>query len=328
MSAFIYVDTLRRLLAFSGYSVHHVMNITDVDDKTIKRSQTEYPEDSAETAIKNLTTVYEASFKNDIASIGIETDKFEFIKATDSIAIMQQLIRRLYEHKFAYIADDGIYFSIEAYERSGKKYGQLVEIDTSNTSQARINNDEYDKQSAHDFALWKFMQPNEPAWSFEIDGKDYLGRPGWHIECSAISTDALGQPFDIHTGGVDLMFPHHENEIAQSTADQDSPAYSEVFLHNEHILVDNQKMSKSLGNSYTLDDILEHSFQPLAFRLLVLQSHYRKQADFTWEILDSAQKRLTELKNIFRRCDSKRLIKAQRLNCLILTQHLINSLKI
>src|SRR5690606_32208319 len=142
----------------------------------------------------------------------------------------------LYKDGFAYIADDGVYFSIDAYRRCKKVYGQLVEITESNTANERIQNDEYDKESAHDFALWKTKKAGEPAWEFTLDGHDLSGRPGWHIECSAMSHLELGQPFDIHTGGIDLAFPHHENEIAQSTAGKNNPVYASVFVHNEHIL--------------------------------------------------------------------------------------------
>jgi cysteinyl-tRNA synthetase len=143
----------------------------------------------------------------------------------------------------------------------------------------------------HDFALWKSQKENEPAWDFEINGKNIKGRPGWHIECSAMSVGELGQPFDIHTGGVDLKFPHHENEIAQSTAN-DGDLLARLFVHNEHILVDGKKMSKSLNNFYTLQDVIDKGFDPLAFRLLVLQSHYRSQAHFSWDNLESAKNTL------------------------------------
>ncbi len=297
LSSFIYADLLARILEIDGYKIKQVMNITDIDDKMILRSKEEYPEESPENALANLAKLYETTFKQDISSVGIRLNKLDFIKATDSILQMQSLITKLVKNGFAYIADDGIYFSIEAYQKDKKKYGQLLELDIQNTSKARINNDEYDKHTAHDFALWKFMKPNEPAWSFEIDGKDYIGRPGWHIECSAMSNEKLGIPFDIHTGGIDLIFPHHENEIAQSTAGNSSPLYAKYFIHNEHLLIDKRKMSKSLGNVYNLTDLEEKKLDPLAFRLLILQSHYRNQANFSWELLKAASNRLKDLKN-------------------------------
>lgn len=292
LSSFIFADTLRRVIMASGHSLKHVMNFTDVDDKTIKRSQEKHPHHEAMQALLNLTKEYGEIFLNDMKAVGNDIEALEFVKATESIEAMQDLIRNLHGNGFAYITDDGVYFSIEAYQKSGKQYGQLTEITASSTSEARIQNDEYDKESAHDFALWKKQKPGEPAWDFEIDGQDLKGRPGWHIECSAMSRQLLGQPFDVHTGGVDLIFPHHENEIAQSTAGNDSPLFAKQFAHNEHLLVDGQKMSKSLNNFYTLKDIKAKGFDPLAFRLLILQGHYRKQGHFTWENLTAAQNRL------------------------------------
>src|SRR5690606_33226263 len=228
---------LRRATAMQGYNVKHVMNFTDVDDKTIRRSRDQYPELDAMTALKKLTETYGELFLEDMKRVGNDIEALTFIKAADPATIegMRQLITRLYQEGFAYIADDGVYFSIDAYRKSGKVYGQLVEITEESTSSQRIQNDEYDKESAHDFALWKVQKPGEPAWEFTLDGHDLSGRPGWHIECSVMSRLELGQPFDINTGGIDLAFPHHENEIAQSTASESDPTYAQVFVHNEHI---------------------------------------------------------------------------------------------
>ncbi len=209
---------------------------------------------------------------------------------------MKNLIQDLNAKGFAYIADDGVYFSIDAYRKSGKTYGQLLELTTQNTSEARIQNDEYDKESVHDFALWKKQKDGEPAWEFTLGDTDMTGRPGWHIECSVMSRQELDQPFDIHTGGVDLIFPHHENEIAQSTALEENPTMATVFAHNEHILVDGKKMAKSAGNFHTLQDIIDKGFDSLAFRLLVLQGHYRTQTHFSWDNLAAAQNRLTDIR--------------------------------
>lgn len=292
LSSFIYADTLHRVLESSGLKVKHVMNITDVDDKTIARSASEYPDDDSLVALKQLTKKYTDLFLEDMRDVGVNTNQINFVNATDSIKAMQTLIRELYKNNFAYITDDGVYFSIKAYKDSGKKYGQLTNITVDSTSQARIRNDEYDKESAHDFALWKQKTGNEPSWEFELDGHQLSGRPGWHIECSSMSSQALGQPFDIHTGGVDLIFPHNENEIAQSTASKNDDIMAKLFFHNEHMLVDGHKMSKSLNNFYTLRDIKEKGIDPLAFRLMVMQSHYRNQSNFTWENLVAAQNRL------------------------------------
>lgn len=292
LSSFIAADTLKRTLKSAGFKVKHVMNFTDVDDKTIKRSREKYPDLEPKEALHKLTREYEEIFRKDMIAVGNDIDDIEFVRATDMIPAMQVLISTLYDQGFAYIADDGVYFSIDAYKKSGKTYGQLLKIDSSNTSKERISNDEYDKDSIHDFALWKVARPGEPVWEFELDDHKLDGRPGWHIECSVMSASRLGQPFDIHTGGIDLIFPHHENEIAQSTAARDDPIYAKVFSHSEHLLVDGKKMSKSLSNFYTLKDIVDKGFDPLAFRLMVLQSHYRSQSNFTWENLQAAQNRL------------------------------------
>jgi cysteinyl-tRNA synthetase len=295
LRSFIFADTLRRVVVQSGYQAEHVMNFTDVDDKTIRRSRQAYADLEPLVALQKLTEEYSAVFLDDMRAAGNDVAAVKFIKATESIPAMQALIRTLHEQGFAYIADDGVYFSIKAYQKSGKIYGQLTEITASSTSEARIQNDEYDKESAHDFALWKLHRPGEPSWDFELDGRNLPGRPGWHIECSAMSSLTLGQPFDIHTGGVDLIFPHHENEIAQSTAGRDDPVYARLFAHNEHLLIDGQKMSKSLNNFYTLQTIIDKGYDPLAFRLLTLQSHYRSQAHFSWDNLTAAQNRLQDL---------------------------------
>lgn len=310
LSSFIYADTLHRVLQGSNIEVRHVMNFTDVDDKTIKRSQERYPDLNPLEALKKLTDEYGDVFLKDMSEVGNDVKTIAFIKATDSIEGIRQLIAELYKDGFAYITDDGVYFSIEKYRASGKKYGQLTEITEASTSNARIANDEYDKDNVHDFALWKIKKPNEPTWQFDLDGHDLSGRPGWHIECSVMSLQTLGQPFDIHTGGVDLIFPHHENEIAQSTAGNGN-IYSKLFFHNEHLLVDGKKMSKSLNNFYTLRDIQEKGFDPLAFRLMVLQSHYRSQSNFSWENLESAQNALQNFRAWsdlrFQKSESKKL---------------------
>jgi len=300
LSAFIAADTLRRTVTGHGYNATHVMNFTDVDDKTIRRSHEKYPDLDPMEALKKLTVHYGDTFVQDMQKIGNDTDALQFIKAADDATIqgMRELIAELHAGGYAYIADDGVYFSIDAYKKSGKIYGQLVELTDANTSSERIQNDEYDKESLHDFALWKVKKPGEPAWELTIDGHDLSGRPGWHLECSVMSKLGLGQPFDIHTGGIDLAFPHHENEIAQSTAGQSDPTYATMFVHNEHILVDGKKMSKSLQNFYTLDDLVEKGVEPLAFRLLVLQSHYRKPTNFSLENAQAAHNRLQHWRNI------------------------------
>jgi cysteinyl-tRNA synthetase len=298
LGSYVYFDILRRTLAITGLQVDYVMNYTDVDDKTIRRSRELFPDDDPAAALKKLGDKYIAIFNDEMRRIGNDISSTTFVRATDPTVIqgMKDLITKLHAAGFAYLADDGVYFSIDAYKKAGKTYGQLSEISAASTSAARIQNDEYDKESAHDFALWKVQKEDEPAWDFTLDGRDVKGRPGWHIECSVMSRQKLGQPFDIHTGGVDLVFPHHENEIAQSTALEGEPLMARFFVHNEHVLVDGKKMSKSLGNFYTLEDILQKGYDPLAFRLKVLQSHYRSQVNFTWESLDAAQNLLQNLR--------------------------------
>lgn len=298
LSAYIYSDTLQRALKMEGYTVERTMNYTDVDDKTIRRSKEQFPEADPLIALKLVTDKYIALFLEDMQRIGNDVKHVSFVRATDPKTMqgMQDLITALHAKGFAYVADDGVYFSIDAYRKSGKVYGQLSEITDSDTSEARIQNDEYDKESVHDFALWKVQKDGEPAWEFTLKGQVLTGRPGWHIECSVMSRQKLGQPFDIHTGGVDHIFPHHENEIAQSTALEENPVMATMFVHSEHMLVDSRKMSKSLQNFYTLDDIVEKGFDPLAFRIKVLQSHYRNSSNFTWESLQAAQNLLTSLR--------------------------------
>ena len=291
LSSYIYADTLRRTLKAIGYQVKHVMNFTDVDDKTIRDSHMKYPDDEPMVALTKFTAHYERVFLDEMAQVGNSVDDVTFVKATDNIADIQQLIRKLLEQGDAYVADDGIYFSISEYRKT-HQYGQLSHIDFNATDRQRINNDEYDKDHAHDFALWKAQKEGEPAWDFTLpDGSNMPGRPGWHIECSVMSVKNLGQPFDIHTGGVDLIFPHHENEIAQSTAGNQPAEYANFFVHNEHLLVNGAKMSKSAHNFYTLPDLVERSFSPLDFRLLVLQSHYRSATNFSWKTLEAAKNR-------------------------------------
>lgn len=280
LRTYIFEDILRRTLKSSGYVVKHVMNITDIDDKTISRSKQLYPDSAPNEALKKLTSHFETIFIEDAKKIGIDFSNSRIVKATDHIQDMQELICKIPNK---YVTDDGIYFDLERYPQ----YGELVNLDRSHTHH-RIQNDEYDKDHVADFALWKAKKEGEPSWDFEIDGKNIAGRPGWHIECSAMSTKYLGQPFDIHTGGIDLMFPHHENEIAQSVS-ANHEKLAKVFMHSEHLLVDGKKMSKSLNNFYTLDDVIKWGIDPMAFRLLVLQAHYRSQLNFTWESLKASQ---------------------------------------
>jgi cysteinyl-tRNA synthetase len=263
------------------------MNITDIDDKTIGRSQVEYPGEDPTVALRMLTEKYEQLFFEDAKLLGIDFRDSQFVRATDEIKSMQSLIHKI-KHK--YVSDDGIYFSIGDYP----DYGRFVKLDRTHAHH-RISNDEYDKDDVADFALWKRQKEGEPSWDFKVDSYSMRGRPGWHLECSAISTKYLGHPFDIHTGGVDLIFPHHENEIAQSKS-ATNQELAKVFLHGQHLLVESRKMSKSLNNFITIEDIVKKGYDPIAFRLLVLQAHYRSLMNFTWESLDASQKTLNGLR--------------------------------
>jgi cysteinyl-tRNA synthetase len=300
LSAFIYADVLSRALKVNGYSVTHVMNITDVDDKTIRDSSRAYPDDDPMKALKKLTDTYAKVFMDDLAATGNDTNSMTFISAVDSIPEMIQLTQQLLDKDIAYIADDGVYFSITKYYQAGYTYGVLQKVATQQ-SQARIANDEYDKDSASDFALWKRSGSGEPSWDAtfteDLMVTEMPGRPGWHIECSAMSQKMLGLPFDIHTGGIDLKFPHHENEIAQSIG-AGAEEFADYFVHNNHILVDGKKMAKSAGNFYTLRDIEEKGFSPEDFRLAVLESQYHSESHFSWDILQAAQNRLQSYKNM------------------------------
>jgi cysteinyl-tRNA synthetase len=282
--AFVFADTLRRAIRSSGHGLKSVMNITDVDDKTIHRSVQEKVE------LKDITRKYEQAFLSDGQELGIDLSDTKLVRATAEIEAMKQLILQLHDKGMAYVKEDGVYFMISAYQQKyPHEYGILSSLpQDAGKTHHRIDNDEYDKQDVRDFALWKKSDPGEPAWNLEIAGKTITGRPGWHIECSAMATKYLGQPFDVHTGGIDLVFPHHENEIAQSKA-ATGLDLAGIFVHNEHMMVDGKKMSKSLGNFYTLADVKQRGFHPLALRLLLLQSHYGSQQNFTWDALAAAQ---------------------------------------
>lgn len=283
--AFVFADILRRTLEFAGYEVTQVMNITDVDDKTIRGSQ------AAQQTLTDFTRAHEERFIEDMAKMNVlpPTNR---PRATEHIPEMIAMIEKLLTNGLAYTADDGVYFNVE----KSKNYGALAGLEKRTEMRARVKNDEYDKEDARDFALWKFYSPEDGDVSWEAPfGK---GRPGWHIECSAMSTKYLGETLDIHTGGVDLLFPHHTNEIAQSEGATGKTPFTRCWLHNAHILVDGKKMSKSLGNTYRLSDLEERGISPLAFRYWLLTAHYRTQVNFTWETIQGAQKAYDRLRKI------------------------------
>ena len=284
LRAFLFADLLRRWLEYRGYSVDQVMNITDVEDKIIARAQKE------KVPFRQIAEKYTKVFFDDLAAVRIKPAKV-YPRATDHIKEMIALTGALMNRGLAYKSDDGVYFSIKKF----KPYGKLSKLNMKKMvpgEHSRIKSDEYKKDEAKDFALWKFWKPEDGdvAWDAPF-GK---GRPGWHIECSAMSMKYLGESFDIHTGGIDLMFPHHENEIAQSTGATKKP-FVNYFVHNEHLLVDGQKMSKSLGNIITLRQLVEQGHNPLAVRYFLLSGHYRTQTNFTMKALENVEDTLIKL---------------------------------
>ena len=281
--AYICSDILKRYLKYKGFKVKHVMNITDVDDKTIKGANKEG------ISLKEYTKMYEKAFFEDIETLNI--DKADtFPKATEHIKEMVAIIKKLLKNGIAYKSEDGsVYYDISNFKDYGKlSHAKIKELKEG----ARVKQDSYEKEEAKDFALWKAYDKEDGNvfWETEI-GK---GRPGWHIECSAMSMKYLGNHFDIHAGGIDLIFPHHENEIAQSEAFT-SKEFVNYWFHNEHLLVDGHKMSKSLGNFYTLRDLLSKNYNPKAIRYLLLSVHYRQQLNFTEEAVKSAENAVQRL---------------------------------
>lgn len=284
---FIFGDLLRRMFEYNGYSVNQVMNITDVDDKTIRKSQQE------KVSLSAVTRKYEDLFLADLQLLNI-LPATKTPRATESVEDMIDLIGKLLDKGIAYKTSDGIYFDIS---KSGN-YGELAHLDKQTTKKERVANDEYDKENAQDFALWKLYSPEDGEVYF--DAPFGRGRPGWHIECSAMSMKNIGKTIDVHTGGIDLIFPHHTNEIAQSEAGT-GERFVNYWMHGEFITVDGKKMSKSLNNVFTLKDILAKGIDPLAFRYLTLGAHYRSPLNFTWESLASAQTALNKLKEFVSR---------------------------
>ncbi|HMQ01498.1 MAG TPA: cysteine--tRNA ligase, partial [Candidatus Doudnabacteria bacterium] len=300
LRSFIMADVLVRTLKVQGYKVDWVMNLTDIDDKTIKGTISEFGNSAEIEQLKTYTQRYAMQFFEDLQGVGIDTDQIRFIKVTDVIPQIQEFIENLIEQGFAYKAEDGsTYFSIEKYQDQFGDYGQLVgqKFLEGKKIGARIKNDEYDKENLSDFALWKAWDEADAQiyWEHPILGK---GRPGWHIECSAINQLAFGgATTDIHTGGIDLIFPHHTNEIAQS-----QPLYQPFvnsWVHFEHLLVDGKKMAKSLKNDYRLADLAAKNFSGLDLRYLYLQSSYRQQTNFTWDALEAAKAGRLKLQSAF-----------------------------
>lgn len=280
--AYIFEDLLKRFLIFMNYKVIHVMNITDVDDKTIKGAKAEG------LTLQEFTRKYIDAFFEDIKVLNISRADY-YPRATEHIPDMVKTIKGLLKKGYAYRKDGSIYYSISKFPR----YGQLSKINLKKLKTGqRIESDEYEKERAQDFALWKNKKEGEPFWKTEIGE----GRPGWHIECSVMSSKYLGQSFDIHCGGVDNIFPHHENEIAQSEA-YTGKKFVNYWLHCHHLIVEGEKMSKSKGNFFTLRDLLRKKADPMAIRFLLLSTHYRKMLNFTFEALNQASTSLERIKD-------------------------------
>ena len=291
---FACLDILRRTLKYvAGFRLHQVVNFTDVDDKTIKAAR------EAGVPLREYTNHFIDAFREDAASLGLEAVE-AYPRATDeaNLQAMVETVKALEDRGHTYRSDGSIYFKIDTLP----EYGNLARLDVDGIlAGARIDSDHYAKQDARDFVLWKATTPDEPSWDFGVGP----GRPGWHIECSAMALRLLGDPpIDIHAGGVDLIFPHHENEIAQAEGATGKP-FSRFWVHVEHLLIERgDKMSKSLGNVFTVQDVLERGHRPSALRYVLISTHYRKQLRFTWDSLAQADEALTRLMDCLARLEA------------------------
>jgi cysteinyl-tRNA synthetase len=279
---FVFQDILRRFLKSRGFKITQVMNLTDVDDRIIANAA------ASGVGIREYTEKFAQAFFDDCKTLSLEPPE-HWTRATDNIEPMVQLIERLREKSFTYESEGSIYYRIAKFPN----YGKLSNIDVAGIQAgARVDVDRYEKESARDFALWKAPKAGEHFWETSI-GK---GRPGWHIECSAMAMKYLGETLDIHTGGIDLAFPHHENEIAQSEA-ATGKHFVKYWLHAEHLLVEGEKMSKSLGNFYTLRDLFAKGYKPSALRFALASVPYRRQLNFTFDGLQQAASSVERLRN-------------------------------
>ena len=282
--SFLLADIIYRYLTYRGYQVNFVMNITDIDDKTIKKSEEEG------LTLKEFTEKYTKIFFDGLDSMNIKHASL-YPRATETVPQMIELIKKLMEKGLAYDRKDAVYYDISKF----KDYGKLsrVNLEEMKTG-ARVDVDEYDKDNPADFALWKKSTPEEIERGICFESPWGKGRPGWHIECSTMSTNNLGETIDIHSGGVDLIFPHHENEIAQSEG-ATGKKFVNYWVHGEHFLVDGEKMSKSKGNYYTLRNLIDKGFSPAALRFFFLKAHYRTQMNFNLEELKKVEETLKNL---------------------------------
>jgi len=280
--AYIFEDLLKRFLIFMGFKVQHVMNITDVDDKTIRSAK------ARGISLQEYTKTFIDSFFEDIQALNIlKADHYP--RATEFIPQMTKMIEGLLQKGYAYKKNGSVYFEISKFPDYGKLSGiNLEEL----KSGGRVDADEYEKESVHDFALWKEKKEGEFYWDSDIGP----GRPGWHIECSVMSSSYFGPSLDIHCGGVDNIFPHHENERAQSEAFF-GQKFVNIWMHCHHLIVEGEKMSKSKGNQYTIQDIRSKECDPLALRLLLLSTHYRKTLNFSFKTLEQSVKSLSRIRN-------------------------------
>jgi len=289
---FVALDALRRALRHQeGYTVVQVMNFTDVDDRTIAESQ------KAGMPLRDYTDRFIAGFLEDAATLGLEPVEHN-PRATDeeNLRAMCEMISTLDARGHTYRSEGSVYYKISTLP----DYGKLARLDHDGIQPgARIDADKYEKENARDFVLWKATRPGEPTWDYGVGP----GRPGWHIECSAMARRLLGDTIDIHAGGVDLIFPHHENEIAQSEGATGKP-FARFWVHVEHLMLDEgEKMSKSLGNVFTVRDLVERGYRPSAIRFLLLSVHYRKQLRFSWATLDQAEEAVRRLADFLARLD-------------------------
>ncbi|EHJ13108.1 Cysteinyl-tRNA synthetase [Crocosphaera watsonii WH 0003] len=276
--SYIIWDMVRRYLKWRGYEVTYVQNFTDIDDKILRRAQEQG------VSMADISERFLEAYFEDIRPLNV-MDADEYPRVTDNISGIQQLIEVLLEKNYAYAADGDVYFHVEAFEQYGKLSGRSQSMMQAGASGRVAVSDPTNSHKKHpsDFALWKSAKPEEPAW----DSPWGEGRPGWHIECSAMVRGLLGETIDIHGGGGDLVFPHHENEIAQSEAANGKPL-AKYWVHNGMVTVNGEKMSKSLGNFTTIRELLNRPLEPMVIRLFVLQAHYRKPLDFTEEAISSA----------------------------------------
>ena len=297
LRSFLFYDLLKRTLRTAGYEVRHCMNLTDVDDKIIRDSQQGLPEgasnEARHAAMHELTDKFTRAFFEDLEAVKIPEAGFTYLpRATGFIPQMIRLVQRLEAKGLAYVREGSVYYRIAGFPN----YGCLAHLDRDGMQLGTsVDADEYERDSISDFVLWKAAKAGEPAWESPWG----QGRPGWHLECSAMGMELLGERMDIHSGGVDLIFPHHENEIAQSEGCLDHP-WVNHWVHGGHLMVEGEKMSKSLGNFYTLRDLIAKGIDPVAFRFAIQSNHYRRMLNFSFESLQAAENALKRIR-IFRK---------------------------